>query len=195
MPKTALRKLMLEKRDCLPPEERQAQSKAIASFTRESSFFIDSRVIFLYMSVGSEVATEDLAADILASGRELCVPWCRQGRMHACRVFSLTRDLAPGAWGVPEPVERRQRPLEPALIDLVLAPGLAFDRAGHRLGYGGGYYDRFLPLCRPEAVVCGLAYSFQILPFVEFEPHDQKLCCLVSENGICYMDSSGIFRA
>jgi 5-formyltetrahydrofolate cyclo-ligase len=138
------------------------------------------------MSVGSEVETRDLAEAILAGGRALFIPRIEKGRMFACRIYSLAQDLAPGALGILEPLSSFL-PAPPDVLDLILAPGLAFDLAGRRLGYGGGYYDRFLPRRRSDALVCGLAFSFQILPSVPCEPHDQKLACLVSENGISYM--------
>ncbi|MDR1320475.1 MAG: 5-formyltetrahydrofolate cyclo-ligase [Gracilibacteraceae bacterium] len=186
MPKTALRKLMSERRNNWPAAERAEKSRSITARVLESTFFAGSKSVFLYMSVGSEVETRDLAEAILAGGRALFVPRIEKGRMLACRIHSLARDLAPGALGILEPRSSRFA-VSPDVLDLILAPGLAFDLAGHRLGYGGGYYDRFLPRRRPDAALGGLAFSFQILPAVPCEPHDQKLACLVSENSISYM--------
>lgn len=189
MSKTALRKLMSERRNKWPAAERAEKSRVITAGVLGSSFFAGCKTVFLYMSIGSEVETGELAEAILASGRELLIPWLAGNEMRACRIFSLTQDLTPGRRGILEPTPQYRRSASPVSIDLVLAPGLAFDRAGRRLGYGGGCYDRFLPLCRPDCVSCGLAYSFQILPEIDFEPHDWKLTCLASENGICYADS------
>jgi 5-formyltetrahydrofolate cyclo-ligase len=188
--KIELRKEMSARRNGIPAPERREKSRRIAAHVLESPFFAVSKTIFLYMHIGTEVETGELAAAILSAGRILCVPWRRREEMSACRIYSLARDLSLSAQGILEPEPTRRQPVPPSELDMVLAPGLAFDRTGWRLGYGGGYYDRFLPLCRPEVLVCGLAFSCQILPHIVFDSHDRKMSCLVSEEGIYYTDSN-----
>jgi len=89
------------------------------------------------------------------------------------------------SYGIREPMgEARQ--VEPDSIELVLVPGLAFDREFYRLGYGGGYYDRFLPRLRPSALMIGAAFSFQVVESLPHDAHDTRLDALLTEQGLVW---------
>jgi 5-formyltetrahydrofolate cyclo-ligase len=95
-------------------------------------------------------------------------------------VVASSDDLTPGAFTVPEPVTGDRVPLD--ALDLVVVPGIVFDRAGHRLGYGRGYYDRALDDCRPDCVKVGFAYDFQVVDLLSImQEHDRTLSVIITE--------------
>ena len=101
-------------------------------------------------------------------------------------IFSIRSmyDLAPGAYGILEPVEARAERVDPAKIDVVLVPGSVFDYRGGRFGYGGGFYDRFLSRDAPRAVRIGLAFSFQVLDNIPIKPHDELMDYIITERQV-----------
>ncbi len=91
-------------------------------------------------------------------------------------------DLVPGVFGILEP--RGSEVVEPGAIDFVLVPARGFDRAGNRLGRGGGYYDRYMAHPDFRAIRCGIAYSAQVLPAIPHDAHDLPVHVLVTESGV-----------
>lgn len=144
-----------------------------------------SRVLLGYASFRQEVDTFPLLAEALAEGKELVLPRVdpRARRLNLLRVRDLAADLEPGYQGIPEPRPGRCAPADPGAIDLVLVPGLVFDRRGFRLGYGGGYYDRLLPSLS-GALRVGLAFSLQVVDELPVLAHDLPVDVLVTEEGI-----------
>ena len=159
--KAALRRELLARRDALPG--RAEKSRAIQSRVLALPEYQRARRVLLYLSKGSEVDTWPLLARALAQGKEVYAPRCleRPGEMAFYRVSSR-EDLQAGAFGLLEPIPGRCPPLERGQGDLCLVPGLAFDREGYRLGYGKGYYDRFLGSRPVEAV--GVCFEGLLLP-------------------------------
>ena len=140
---------------------------------------------------GSEVDTRGVITTALASGQQVLVPRVvrARGAMEACPIASLDQ-LAPGVWGILEPLpEIAAAP--PAQIDLVVAPGLAFDPSGARLGYGAGYYDRYLCRVRPDCVRAALAYEAQILPAVPYTPTDEPMEIVLTERHVYRVPGRG----
>jgi 5-formyltetrahydrofolate cyclo-ligase len=145
----------------------------------------ESRVVLGYASFRQEVDTFPLLEEVLARGKELVLPRVvRASRsLHLLRVKDLAADLRPGYQGILEPDPARCSSVDPGLIDLVLVPGVVFDRRGFRLGYGGGYYDRLLASL-PRAVRVGLAFSLQVVEELPVLPHDLPVDVLVTEDGV-----------
>ena len=114
-----------------------------------------ARVIFCYVSTKTEPRTLDLMDQFLNDGKTVCVPLClEEGYMAACAISDPYSDLAPGAFGIFEPVDRDDE-IAPETFDLAIVPCLAADRAGGRMGHGKGYYDRYLKKMRcPKIVIC-----------------------------------------
>lgn len=104
--------------------------------------------------------------------------------LDAYKINDLDLDLAPGFCSIPEPVLERVVLFEPSKIDVVILPGSVFDLNGGRLGYGGGYYDRFLANGAPQALRIGLAYEMQLVDEVPVMAHDQPLDYLVTEKRV-----------
>lgn len=146
-----------------------------------------ARTVFVYLSVGAEPQTGTLLAEAWRCGKRVAVPRCRSGgRMDACLITS-TEGLRPKAFGIPEPGD--EAPVLPReAIDLVVAPCVAADRQGHRLGHGAGYYDRYLAGLRcPVLCLCREALLFDALPVT---PSDVPVTVL-TESGLYAPRSCG----
>lgn len=139
MDKKELRKKYLNIRNKI---ERQSK-KVVIDLLKEKEVFENAKTVFCYVSAGSEPDTFLLLDYILKEGKTLAVPKCldKKGNMAAVEINSLD-DISEGFFGIREPKEGRI--VEKEEIDLCIVPGLSFDKEGFRLGYGGGYYDRFL---------------------------------------------------
>ncbi len=180
--KRRLRAEIRARRAALAPEERKRLSRIICRKLTASELFRRARTIFFFASFGTEVETFPALGEALLRGQRVALPrtLLRERRLVFHRVFTLG-ELVPGPYGIPEPP--RQNPVvSPEEADLILVPGLAFDRRGYRLGYGGGFYDRFLAgLSAPRVA---LAFSFQILPAVPHEAHDLRVDVIVTERDL-----------
>lgn len=142
-----------------------------------SARFEMSATLALYSPVNQEVATDMIFASALKAGKRVCYPRVDQDALQFYAVHTLN-DLKPGSFGVSEPVPAQA--VDPGDIDLIIVPGIAFDVHGFRLGYGKGYYDRFLSV-QAEVVSVGLGFEFQIHPALPVASHDQKLSYLATE--------------
>lgn len=180
-----LRRHMLAQRDRLSPDELAGRSLAISDRVLALPELASAPVVFLYMHFRSEVRTGDLFRAFLAQGRTVCVPRTLPGqsRLQAVRITDPEQDLAPGYCGIPEPLPEllTHSLVPPGEIQAVLVPGAVFDPRGGRLGYGGGYYDRFLALEAPQALRIALAFGLQVVEQVPVEPHDQFMDFVVTE--------------
>lgn len=189
MEKAALRSQMLARRQALAPDERERRSLAAQEALIHSPAFGAASQILIYIAFRGEVGTERIAEAAVAAGKGLVLPRVvKEPRglvLHAYSGDPAT--LVPGAYGILEP-----RPAFPVVtpdqIDLVVVPGVAFDRSGGRLGYGGGYYDRLLPALR-HAWLIGLAYECQVVGGLPHDPHDIPVDGLATEVG--YTDIRG----
>lgn len=179
----SLRQVMLARRRALSALEVLERSAAVGRAVRELPAFRQAETIMAYLAVRNEVATGGIIRLALVEGKRVAVPVTdtRTRRLIAATLRTYPGNLVRGAFGIPEPPPGTYQVLPPEEIDLVLVPGVAFDAGGYRLGYGQGYYDRFLPQTR--AVTVGLAYAFQLCPTVYPAPHDCRLHLVVTEEG------------
>lgn len=182
--KAALRERMLLERAALSAPTRTEASSAISRRLRSLTQREGARTMLAYASVGTEVDLHPFLLSVLAAGTRLCLPWVDGADLRVAQVRDLDMDLAPGWRGVREPRAQRRREVDPLTIDAVVAPGLAFDRHGHRLGYGGGHFDRLLTRLRPGTVVIGVAFDVQLVDAVPVEAHDVAVDAVVTESGI-----------
>ncbi len=144
------RKRLSEIRNSLSDTERADKSQNIMRRLRNCEIYQNAGIVLTYVSFGSEVGTRGLLSAIIADGKTAAVPLC-DTRTCEIKAYAVrgAEDLCAGAYGISEPDPRKIRggvitPIEKGNIDLVVLPGLGFDRCGYRLGYGKGYYDRFL---------------------------------------------------
>lgn len=182
--KEELRKLILAKRGTLAEEQRREKSRAILKNILDLPGFVTAKTIMAYLDFRGEVETRELAAKILSMGKRLVVPLCHMNNLIPCLINNLEQDIHAGTWGILEPQKDRIRPLPPLEIDLVIVPGVAFDYKGNRLGYGRGYYDRFLPKIRDGVLAVGLCFDCQIVESIPTDEYDIKMSLLITENGV-----------
>ena len=179
--KTALRRELSARRNALP--DREAKSRAIQAQVLSLAAYRQAEQVLLYLSVGSEVDTWGLLDSALEDGKAVYAPVCLdgEGRMAFYRVRSR-REWKRGRFGLWEPDPEVCPPLEREEGALCLVPGLAFDRAGYRLGYGKGYYDRFLAAHRMETA--GLCYGELLVSQLPHHALDRRVDWLVTEAGV-----------
>lgn len=172
-----VRERMRAERAARSDEERARDARAVARQILALEAYRRARTVMAYAAVRGEIALDDVIADALAGGKALALPLCvGPGRMQARRVTALGQ-LRPGRYGIPEP-DGTCPPLEPGEIDVILVPGVAFDRRGGRVGQGGGYYDRFLPETR--ALRVGVCADFALMEAVPTRAHDQRMDVIVT---------------
>jgi 5-formyltetrahydrofolate cyclo-ligase len=180
--KRVLRARVVAARDALDAGTRDEAAAVIARRIEALPSFGAARSILLTLPFRTEWDTRPLIAAALAAGRSVAAPRVDESaRMLELRAIAdIARDLVPGFRGILEP-RLHCRVVSPATIDWVLVPGVAFDAAGRRLGYGGGYYDRLLPLLAPGAPRIAGAYEAQIVDHVPAAPHDLRVDAVVTE--------------
>jgi len=181
-----LRREVLAGRDRLTSADRIEKSRMIEENLWLLEEIAGAEILFIYVNYRSEVETLTLIRHCLAKGKQVAVPLTdlRKSRLHLYAVNDPDQDLQPGYRGIPEPVKGRLVAIDPLSIDTVILPGSVFDEQGGRLGYGGGYYDRFLAFDAPRARRVGIAFERQIVPRLPLLPHDKRLHILVTEKRI-----------
>ena len=132
-------------RKAMLPEQKILNDAAILSHLTSSNHYRNCKTLLCYVSTASEVDTRTLIERALSDGKRVAVPYCIDGTrdLHFYLIGGL-HELIPRTFGVLEPVPEKSRKLVDFSASMCIVPGLCFDRAGYRLGYGGGYYDRFL---------------------------------------------------
>jgi 5-formyltetrahydrofolate cyclo-ligase len=176
--KEALRRRMLAARNAIPAAERMRRSEEIARRVMTLPEARSAGRVFTFLSFGSEVSTEPLIAAFRDAGARVAVPVLEGLRMEAADLV-VGAALVPSGYGAMEPAERV--PVPPEEIDLVVAPGLAFDRSGRRLGYGGGYFDGFLARTRPDCAVVAIGFAEQVVDSVPVGPADRTVRVVVTD--------------
>ncbi len=137
-------------------------------------------VVLGYAALAREVSIDDTLRRLIAAGGTVCLPWVNGAELGVGVVEDLDADLAPGWRGVREPTPDLRRPLRPQALDALIVPGVGFDLAGNRLGYGGGHFDRLLARTRRGAVVIGVALDEQIVDALPVERHDRAVDVVVT---------------
>jgi 5-formyltetrahydrofolate cyclo-ligase len=180
--KRALRERVLAARDSLPPEFRAAASVAFGAALAGRDDFATASTVLLTLPFGSEWDSMPLLLTALQRGKVVVLPRVNATArtLELCRLSEPTRDVQPGYRGIPEP-QSHCALIAAGAIDWVLVPGVAFDPAGHRLGYGGGYYDRLLPQLRRDAARIAAGYEVQLVERVPAGPHDVPVQALATE--------------
>lgn len=184
--KIETRKDVLKKRSALSPGQLAEKSASIAKNFLSMEECRLASTVMVYLDFRNEVQTGLLVKDLMAAGKRVVIPVTDipNKKLTPSLLLHYPEDLAPGAWGILEPKPECLRPLEPTDLDIVIVPGVAFDILGNRLGYGGGFYDRFLPLTRPGTVYIALAFELQIRPDVYPGEYDQPVHFVITEDRV-----------
>jgi 5-formyltetrahydrofolate cyclo-ligase len=186
MEKKALRKKIIALRDLLTPAEIKEKSALIAENLYSLPAYAQADKIMFFIDFGSEVSTRSMVEETIKRGKVALAPKAlpETREMIPSQILNWDADLAPGAYNIPEPCESALRPCKPEEIDLLIVPGVAFDLKGNRLGYGGGYYDRFFPLLKPGVLLVALVFDLQIQPEVPVEEWDRRVDVIITEKRI-----------
>lgn len=158
-------------------EDKEGKDRLIRKNLRELEIYKKAKSVFVFISYKSEVDTRGIIEDILADGKKLLVPLVKGSEMIAVEVKGID-DLEPNKMGILEPKSGD----EVTDVDLTITPGLAFDKNGFRLGYGGGYYDKFF--AKVDTVRMGIGYSDQYVESIVHEDYDKALEYLLTEEGL-----------
>ena len=186
--KAALRERMQRERAALKPAWVAEHSVAVAAQVAASAPFRQARAVALYLAMPGEVATDGLLARCRSEGRRVCVPVRIPGAGYDFAWLDEGERMTAGPWGIGQPAAPRRLGPDDAL-DLVLAPGLAFDRRGGRVGHGRGFYDSLCARdCARGAVRMGVAFDFQVTDEgVPMEAHDARMHAVATESGIVWI--------
>lgn len=190
--KAALRAIMREKRRALTEEEAHERSLAAQRHILESKEWANARSVALYMAVRRETEAGLLADAAWEVGKDVYMPYTvpmSGGIMHLLPCLS-GQALVKSRYGIPEPTPETCPPSPEGgwVPELIIVPGLAFDREGHRLGSGGGYYDRlFAKKTMQDTVRIALAYAFQIVDSLPAEEWDAPMHAIATEEGLTWL--------
>jgi len=184
--KNKLRKQIITERDQLTDEEIATKSATIAEKLYSLSAFNQAEAIMYFVSFGSEVDTRPIVEETIRRRKIALAPKAvpQSRELIPSRILDWDSDLMPGYYNIPEPRAGAMRPYDPEQIDLLIVPGVAFDLKGNRLGYGGGYYDRFFSLLKPGTPLVALVFDLQIVPTVPTDEWDRPVDCVITEKRI-----------
>ena len=168
MDKEELRRTIRERKRAMTEEEIVSRSEKLGQLFAQSEAYKAAKTIYGYLPYNQEVRTVPMLEQALKDGKRVAVPKVYGDEMKFLYLDDLSQ-VEKGYAGIPEPIA--DDPLADDKTALVLMPGLAFDPSGHRIGYGGGFYDKFLA-AEPNHPTLALCYEFQMLPELHTEEHD-----------------------
>ena len=166
--KNQLRDWIRKHKRAMTIEEIEERSAKLVELFLASEAYKNAKTVYGYLPYNQEVRTTRAMEQVLKDGKGLALPKIYGDRMDFIVVTDLSQ-VAKGYCGIPEPIH--DAPLATDETALVLMPGMAFDAEGHRMGYGGGFYDKFLER-EPNHPTLALCYEFQLLPHLDTEAHD-----------------------
>lgn len=185
--KAVIRRNMIEQRGLLSIREIIEKSSQIALRLCSLSQYINSGTVMAYMSFRNEVATDIFIGKCIHDGKKVAIPKVQQNPAMALLPYEIKdpkMDVLMGFKGIFEPDASRLRRVDPLELDLVVIPGVAFDCRRHRIGYGAGYYDRFLMTLRPDCLKVGIAYEMQMIDEFSAAEYDIPMDLVITENRI-----------
>ena len=168
MDKKQIRAQIRAQKKAMTEAQIHEASARLGVLFRQSELYRNAATIYFYLPYNQEVRTIPMIQQALADGKRVAVPKCYGDEMRFLYIDSL-EGIAPGYCGIPEPIA--DGPVADDPTALVLMPGLAFDPEGHRIGYGGGFYDKFLE-AEPNHPRVALCYDFQMFDHLDVDSHD-----------------------
>lgn len=183
--KQELREKVLAEREQISESDWKAKSETIISSLTDADFFKKAKTVHTYISMNQrgEVCTDQLVEDLLSGEKRVVVPVTNfdEGTLTHSEINAIS-DLQKNKWGVAEP--KQITPVEVGELDLIVVPMAAADKTGSRLGYGKGFYDRFLG--ETKAIKVGLVFDAFLFDEIPTEEFDKKLDVIISENEVIF---------
>ncbi|MBN2588774.1 MAG: 5-formyltetrahydrofolate cyclo-ligase [Sedimentisphaerales bacterium] len=178
------------KNDLLNINEKQRIEKSRKAFQNlvQMTQFQEADTVMMYLSLPYEIDTSEAILQCWKAGKTVAVPkisW-EQRHMIPVKINSLETGFSTGSSGLRNPISGVPVPFED--IDLVVTPGLGYDKNGNRLGRGGSYYDRFFANAKLKAYKCGYAYAEQVVDFIPVNEYDRPVDSLVTDNGVMFFN-------
>ena len=182
MDKKVCRKNILKQRDEMNLNDVRTKSDAIVKHLKTMDL---GDKVMVYLAFGNECGTDDFITYLLKKGTQVYIPYCfGEGIMEASRLRDLRADTEIGFFGIRAPKKEVRDFIDPSELSAVIVPGIGFDLAGNRLGFGGGYYDRYLPRTDKNCKKIAICYEFQISESLKPEDHDFPMEYIVTEERI-----------
>jgi 5-formyltetrahydrofolate cyclo-ligase len=188
MEKVELRRELRNRLLAMSPEQRKEKSRRACKNLIATEQFQDASIIMMFLSLPHEVDTSDAILQAWQLGKTVAVPkisW-QQRHMIPVQINSLDTGFSTGTWGLRNPTTGVPIPF--GQIDLVVAPGLGYDRKGNRLGRGGSFYDRFFANKDLRATRCGLAFVEQVMELIPTTESDEPVEWLVTDEEVVHCD-------
>lgn len=184
--KGELRKKILNIRNSMPEEEAVNKSRLIIDKLTDLDEYMRSRTVFVYMSFKNEVITSALIKRMLSENKRVVIPYTdtKNTVIIPSELKSTEEDLVLSPFGYYEPIYEKIKAVGPEEFDMIITPGVVFDKRLNRVGFGKGYYDRLLCRKRKDAKAVAIAYEFQVLNEVPAEEHDIKMDMIITESNI-----------
>lgn len=175
--KTQLRKVVTHRLKAQSPDIRREKSNLILRKLSELKTFQNAKTIMFYVALDEEVETVPLLKQTIQNGKTVTVPYVNRlsNSLLSVWIKDVEEDLEPGTYGILEPKKTLVPTHVHTQVDVVIVPGIAFDPAGHRLGRGKGYYDRFLKTLPPHIFTVGLAYDIQMFESIPVSEMDIRV--------------------
>lgn len=184
--KRELRQKILALRASLTESERERRSLQATDRLLSLPALSSCQTIMLFYPFNDEIDTRFFLAEARKRGQEIWLPLTQvAARKLTPYLYRTEEELRPGVYGIMEPDPSRSQLADLSRLDAVVVPGVAFDKAGGRMGYGGGFYDRFLAQLEQKPLLVGFAFANQVVERVPLEAHDYQLDFLVTDEAVC----------
>lgn len=181
--KSKIRKRILNVRNNMSKEDVKKNSNAIMDKITSLDIYKHSKVVFIYMDFKNEVITSNLIKHMLSEKKRVVIPYTDSiNTVLIPSEITKESDLKQNSFGYYEP--KSILPVNIEEIDLVIVPGVVFDKNLNRIGFGKGYYDKILNRLKPSAKKVALAHDFQVLEDIPAEEHDVKMDMIITEKNI-----------
>ncbi len=188
MDKEAIRKAILDRRGRLREEEIEERSLSIGNRLFEIKEFKNATRVMFYLSFSTEVRTFGMIKKAIEGGKRVFAPYVLDDGIDFAEIKNLDDDLRSSRWGILEPRDELRMSSSREILEAIIVPGVAFDRGFRRLGYGRGYYDRFLSLFLKKRSECpafiGLCYELQLVEHLPENQQDVKMNKIVTESQV-----------
>lgn len=184
--KVELRKRILNVRNNMTENDVKNKSLLIMNKLTSLGEYKNSKIVFVYMNFKNEVTTIELINKMLSENKRVVIPYTDTENtvLIPSEIRNISDDLVLSSFGYYEPVFEKIKRVEPEEFDLIVTPGVVFDKKLNRIGFGKGYYDRILSNKRKEAKAIAVAYEFQVLDEIPVEQHDVKMDMIITEENI-----------